>query len=171
MANLLPEKDQKKIASDFRSRLILAGSYLMLGSAFFAALALFPSYAILFATRPQEATRTARIQNKADEKDLARTQVLVNQISPILSASSSVSAAILAAVADKPKGVHLDHITYAGAKTQDIIISGAADNRDEINLYRNTLAKDSHFTRVSVPVGALVGAEGGRFTLTLGGNF
>lgn len=171
MSNLLSEKDQKKIARGYRARIVFVGALLMFASAIVAVLALLPSYVILFSSRPQESVRSALVQNKADEKDLTRAQTVVNQIFPIITASSTISDAISAALARKPKGVHIDHVTYKGGRDSGIVVTGAAESRTDVNLFRDSLSKDGHFVEVSVPVGALIGTEGGRFTVTLHGNF
>jgi hypothetical protein len=51
------------------------------------------------------------------------------------------------------------------------MIVGFSLARDAINVYRQALQADPHFKTVSVPVGDLAGTQGGRFSVTLSGDF
>ena len=171
MMNLLPEPAQKKVLSDYRAHHILAGSLLLLGSAFLSVLAFLPSYAALFVTRPQEVVGAGTVsQNQTDLNDVMRAQLLVSQLGPVLSATSTASRAIRAALEARPKRVHVDHISYTKSPF-NLMVVGAADGRDDINSFREAVVAEGKFSTVSIPVGALLGAQGGRFTMTLSGGF
>ncbi len=170
MSNLLPEKNQKQLLYANRARILLASSYLMLGAAIFSACALLPGYIVLVSTRPKDAAQTAIMQSKTEEKDLKRAQNLLTQLSPAFS-STTPSQVILSVISEKPRNARVDHISYTAGRAGNLQISGSAATRDDINAFRDNLSKDSHFSKVSVPVGALIGAQGGQFTITLKGSF
>jgi hypothetical protein len=172
MANLLPETAQKKIHAEYRARFLLAGSFLAMSVALFTALALFPSYAVLFVTRPAAAAQASQVQqSKQDAADVAVAQALAFQLAPSASASSSISTALLDALGKRPGGVHIDSIVYVGGTPATIAVGGVADSRDMLDKYRTALQGNSRFTAVNLPVGDLVGVKGGRFTITLSGKF
>jgi hypothetical protein len=51
------------------------------------------------------------------------------------------------------------------------MIVGFSPARDAVNLYRQALQADARFKTVSVPVGDLAGTQGGKFSVTLLGDF
>jgi hypothetical protein len=172
MSNLLPEANKKKIESEYRARFILAGSFLAMGAAIFTVLVLSPSFGVLYVTSPGVVEQAAAAQqNKSDSAELARAQALLLQFSPVASATSSISRALGAALTHRPKGVHIDSISYTPGKEAVISLGGIADSREVMDKYRAALQDDTQFTSVKLPVGDLVGVTGGRFTVTLTGKF
>lgn len=169
MSNLLPEKSQQKIGNEYRARFVMSGSALVIVAAVFTALALSPSFGVLFVTRPAAIEQANQMQQgKQDSTDIAAAQALAVVLAPVAAASSSVSSAIVEALGQRPSGVHVDSIVYT---TGTLALGGAADSRTNIDKYRTALQADPDFSSVKVPVGDLVGAQGGRFTITLTGNF
>jgi Tfp pilus assembly protein PilN len=173
MSNLLPEKAQQNLRSEYRARFILAGASLAIGGALFTVLALSPSYMALFVTRPAaQAKATALQESKQDSSDIARAQSLMFQLAPVASASSTASSAILQALRDKPNGVRIYKISYSTDPAGSIAVAGIADSRQAMDQYRTALQADSLFTSVKFSVQDLIaGATGGRFSITLAGNF
>jgi hypothetical protein len=172
MSNLLPEKQQQNVRSEYRARFILSGSYLAISAALFTALTLLPSFGVLFISRPETlAQATQAQQGKTDSGDITRAQSLISQVTPIVSASSTITAAILGALSEKPSGVHIDNIVYNSGVAATIAIAGSADSRALTDNYRTKLQTNPIFTSVKLPVGDLLGAQSGRFTITLAGHF
>ncbi len=172
MSNLLPGRAQKEVWRGYLSRFIFAGSLLMLAASLLAILALVPSYYVLYTTRPMKdgSTMTAE-ENKNDTADIAKAQAAVSLLLPVVSATSSLSQAISAALSVRPKGIRIDNITYNAGEPASVMITGTANNREAINAYREAMKADKRFAAVAVPVGDLLGGEGGRFTFTLTGKF
>ena len=172
MSNLIPHQQNKKILGDFRARYILAGSFLAIGIGLFSAFVLAPSFAVLFITRPAAAAEASRAQqNKTETADLVRAQALIVQVAPMLSASSSISSAILRAIQSRPVGVQINSISYSADAGQSIILGGSANNRELLDQYRTNLQKEPTFSSVKLPVGELVSFKGGNFTITISGKF
>lgn len=168
MANVLPLDAQKKIASEYRARFVIAAAVAIAALGLLLALALVPSYlAISLAAPPiREAVSSERASNP---QVVARTQMLITQLTPALLATTSPRALIDAAIADRPGGVTLDHFVYTAPRTgksAEMLIAGAA-SREKIAAYRDALEADPLFTTVSVPVSALVGGGNGDFSITL----
>lgn len=172
MSNLLPYAAQKKIHREYQARFILAGSFLAMAMAVFTLLSLAPSYGVLTVTRPAAIAQAAQgRETKNETADLAQAQLLVTQYLPVSAASSSLSHALLAALSVRPEGVHVDSIVYTAGNTATLTFGGIADNPEQIDRYRSALDDDARFTSVKLPVGDLIAARGGRFTITLNGKF
>ncbi len=174
MSNLLPENSRIELRTEYRARYVFAGSLLALGAAVFMALSMIPSYVVFSAALPKDQSSAASEETKKDFEDITRAQALVQQIAPTLVSTSTISRAIEAALLVRPQGAHVDTVSYAYdniAMTGAVTIGGLADGRGSINAYRTALQKNPTFTSVRLPVGDLIGTQGGRFTVTLTGNF
>jgi len=176
MTNVLSSEARKEIWKFHRGRFVLAGSLIVLTGALFALLALLPG---VLAIRAQQAaiSDTARVTLPAGSEDddgraeVLRAHALVTQFLPVSSSTAPALEAILAALQARPSGASIDDIRYTTENGNKILINGVAASRTSISAYREALAKDPHFSSVSVPPGALVGTEGGRFSITLEGAF
>ncbi len=175
MANILPLEYQKKVRSSTRARFITAASIVAIASAFVAFLALLPSYiAIRYGIPGEQAPVSVPGATPSDRAEITEAQQLLEQLGSLVIATTTPAQAILAALAGKPVGLSLQRITYTAGSpggSGQVLLVGVSQSPDLITQYRDTLAKDSHFQSVSVPVGALVGTKDGRFTITLGGHF
>ncbi len=173
MSNVLPEEAKEAVWRMYRARFLIAGSLVMLAVALLAALSLFPSYVILqteqggVAAEAGSGTATAQ----ADRIAVAHAQGLLTTLTPILSATTTPTAAIADALAARPIGISIDHITMTTGATGSMIVSGTAATIEAINRYQNALRADKRFTGISVPVGELAGTAGGHFSITLSGKF
>ncbi len=173
MANIIPEEMRKSMQSRLRARFVLAASIVALICAGFSFLALLPSYFVL-TTDTSGAGSGAAIsaaQNAQDRSAISNAAALLSEVTPLSSASSTASDAIAAALSLRPSGVRVDQITYTAGSPSSLMLVGSADTTGGISAYRAALAADPAFASVSVPVGALVGTEGGRFSVTLSGTF
>lgn len=177
MANILPPDSQQALARTYRSRFILAGALVALALALFAVLALAPSFFALWVTNAVfSASYAAPISADvtADRAAVAHAQQLALALSSLAQASSTATEALSAALVARPAGVKISHITYTGAQksgASTITLTGTALSPDAVNSYRQALSNTGQFTDVSVPVGALAGANNGNFTMTLTGAF
>lgn len=172
MSNLLPEVGQQRIRSEYRARFVLAGALLSMIAALFTVLALSPSYGVLLTTRPQVLAQASQAQEeKTDSDDIAQAQMLLVQIGTLAVATSSASGAIIEALEPRPNGARIDTIAYVAGESATISLSGVAESRNVMDTYRMSLQENLRFASVKLPVGDLVGAKGGRFTITLTGEF
>ena len=167
MANVLPPPAQKKLWRMYRARFIVVFSALLSTLALLAMLLILPSYlALRIAAPPQQnAPTTGQRGATGDAMAIARAQAIVLAITPVLAATSSPSSAIASALSDRPAGVVIEHITYS-ADTGQLTLTGTA-LRSAVNGYHDALTGNPRFSSVSVPVSALVGSDGGRFSVTL----
>jgi hypothetical protein len=169
MANLLPPETQRAVWREYRSRAVLVFGIALLISAAIGLLSLLPSYLVLkSASQTREGTASAPLQGQADVQGIIRTQALLDAVLPVLAATTSPALAIREILALRPAGVSIERISYRGGD-RSIVLSGAGARRESIDAYRSALSADPRFGSVSVPLGALVGTEGGRFTITIAG--
>jgi hypothetical protein len=173
MSNLLPETGKRNIHAEYRARFILTASSLAIGAAAFTALVLAPSFGVLYISRSSVIEKASQAhQVKADNDDILHAQSLLMQISSVALASSSVSSAIVDALAQKPAGVSIDSIAYINTSgTGSLALGGVAQNRASLDKFRTQLQADTRFTSVNIPVADLLGQQGSRFTVTLAGHF
>ncbi|MBI5470176.1 hypothetical protein HY968_02530 [Candidatus Kaiserbacteria bacterium] len=174
MTNLLPEIERRRIWSGLRARFVLAGSTLAITAAVLSALSLVPSYVVYeFATGASgtESPSLPAALSGPETFDLSRAQMLSKAFLPFVSATTTPTDIIKDVLALLPRGVKVDHITYTPGSPSSLMLAGLAVSREGINAYRDALSASLKFKTVSVPVGALVGTDAGRFTVTLSGNF
>jgi len=178
MSNVLPKETLQAEWNRFRNRLVLVGALVLLGTAILSGLALLPAHAALLvekaiATQQNNQERGALSEENqqalSERNGIVRAQVLLDSVGPIVSATSSLSEIINATLAVRPSGIRVDHITFVSGASGMMTIDGISRGRESINQYKEALSKSGRFKNISVPVGALVGADGGRFTMTLSG--
>jgi len=167
MANLLPINEQKKIWRMYRARFLIAAAYALLAVSFLALCSLVPSYLILALSTEPDESRASSTELVDDPTAMARAQILVDAISPLIRATTTPTQIIEAAISARPKSVLVSKITYAPGQ---LVLSGIAP-REAIDVFRTELGKNLSFTAVSVPVSALVGRDENRFSITISGNF
>jgi len=173
MSNLLPLSAQRAVWRRYLARLIVAGSLTMIVVAFLSGLALLPGYLALHSEqRPaSDVVMPAIVSDKADREAAVRTQALIATLAPLVSATTTPTEAIAAALALRPNSISIDHVVYTAGTPSTVMLVGMASAREAINAYRQALAADPQWKSVSVPVGDLTGAPGGRFSVTLSRDF
>ncbi len=174
MANVIPNEIRQDLESHARARFIIVGAIVALAGAGVTFLLLIPSYLAISthdggSQGPSNASASA--QQERDIATLKHTTALLGVLSPMVSATSTPTALIEEVLTARPSGVRINQIAYHVGSPSTLMLSGAADTNGEISAYRDTLASDPRFSSVSVPVGALVGTDGGRFSITLSGTF
>lgn len=172
MSNLLPPGLRKTLWWDSLHRMLLAVSLLFLGASAITTLALLPSLLVFRVASSGSAAQPGTSgAPPADISVISTAQQLLVQLSPVAGTSTAPIEAITAALSARPQGVAIDHITYSGGPSSSLILSGTAARKESVNEYKTALVADKRFSAVSVPVAALLGADSGRFTVTLGGIF
>jgi len=168
MVNILPEDIRKRARDAARARYMIAGAIVALIAAGLALLLLLPSYFVL-AGIPSlgSSTSITAAQVASDTAAVIETKVLLAAVAPSVAASSTPTAAIVEALGLRPQGVTVDQISYTAGTPSSLMLVGTAATTGSIGDYRTALAADPLFASVSVPVGALVGTQGGRFSITL----
>lgn len=178
MSNVLPKETLQTEWSRFRDRCALVGGLVFLGAAAGSALALLPAHIALYVEAAGTAKQSAAVsgvlpdantQAQKERADVRRAQALLDGVTPVVSSTSSPTEIISAALALRPSGVRVNHITFVLGDKNTMRIDGTSEGRERINQFRELLAKSGRFKNTSVPVGALVGAEGGKFSITLSG--
>lgn len=154
----------------YRARIVTVFSFALIALAVLFILALIPSYLAVQAVAPRELTDGLSPRKVEDVQAVGRAQAIIAQLLPALRSTSSPSVFIDAALAARPPGVVLNHITYApsgNAGGSVLVVHGLA-MRDKVAAYREALSKNSLFTTATVPVSALLGTGAAQFSITLG---
>lgn len=105
---------------------------------------------------------------REDQAKQTRTLALLSVLTPLTAATSSPSALLSFALGLKPNGISITSVAYT---KKEIVLSGVSNNRLAVNDFRDALQNSGRFASVAIPVSALVGAQEGRFTVTLTGAF
>lgn len=171
MSNVLPQDGQKKIWTMYRSRFVLVTSIMLLALAAFAAAALIPTAVAVISTESAaEMSQDDAIENEA-ALAIDYAQALIQELGPRLSATSSPLETVIFALQARPGGVRVNRINYvAGEEEYRITFLGSAV-REDVSAYRDALTRSGRFSGVAVPVGALVGANDGNFSIVMTGQF
>lgn len=170
MANVIPREGLTKILKRNSARFILVASGMIAAAALIAILAIMPAYiSVRIARAAVEASiRESGGAASADQEAAVHTQGLIASLTPIANATTSPVAALSVALAERPAGLSITSITYASDKST-ILLTGIAARREAVSALRDALEATERFSSVTVPVAALVGAQEGRFTITLTG--
>jgi len=166
MANLLPPESKRRLSRLYTARVLAVLSLTLFVLALLTGILLVPSLlALRLAAPPVSASESARDARSASTTEVAQAQAIVRAVAPLLSSRASPVEAIQAVLADKPRGVVVNRITYIHHEGQ-VLLSGFGA-RDAINGYRETLLRNGRFSAISLPVSALVGSDDGRFSMTI----
>lgn len=151
-----------------------AGALIGIAAACVAYLALVPSYLFIVLGAPSTAGASpASPVSAADRAQIAEAQTLAAEFAPFAEGSSTPARAIVAAVSALPSGVSLSSVAYTrqSGVSGTLVLSGQASDPALIEKYREALAGEPGVSSAAVPVGALVGASGGSFSVTVIGDF
>lgn len=170
MANVIPREGLTKIMKRNSARFMLVASGVIAAAAIVAILAILPSYISVRIARAavETAVRESAGAATADQDVAVRTQGLITNLTPIANATTSPVAALALALAEKPAGLSITSISYTADKST-ILLTGTASRREAVSALSDALEASKRFSSVTVPVAALVGAQEGRFTITLTG--
>ncbi|TSC87038.1 MAG: hypothetical protein G01um10148_143 [Parcubacteria group bacterium Gr01-1014_8] len=176
MSNILPPEALARIRSSLWVKFILATGLVLSGAAVAGIISLMPAFFLVYfphvapAEGPASSTEN-ETQRRADQDTAMRIRTLLTEVTVITDKKVSPVEMIAEAYALKPAGVTVGGATYTKGTPNTITLVGVAKTRDDVGAFRDVLAKDARFEKVSVPVAALVGALEGNFTITISGQF
>lgn len=165
MSNLLPAQAQKRVRRMYRARLIIALALTLFALAGALFLALIPSYLSL-ASAPRVSGAEA-VRRAEDSQAIARAQVIVSAILPVLAATNTPSIYLEAALAAQPSSVKVDRITFTTSERGGSLLLIGEASREKVAAFRDALSAHPLFRSATVPVSSLVGTGAGQFSLTL----
>jgi hypothetical protein len=161
----------REVARAHRAYFLLATALFLSGTGIVAGVMLLPSYLIVerYQSSLEEriAVLSAPAADSADKELIKHIQARIDQLTPLIDATSTPSEAIEAALALRPAGISIDRINYSVGKVGTLLLSGSSSAGDQVSLYQRALAGSDDFAGVSVPVGALAGVGDGRFNITI----
>ncbi len=156
----------------YRARLVLVTALTLGALALAAFLALIPSYAAVRITASaSQDNGSAPTSQREDAFQLERSQFLINEVLPLIAATSSTMDVVEDALALRPSGVRITRVTYSGGAEEERIMLVGVGTREQVSAYRDALTGSGLFTGVAVPVSALVGSEESGFSVVLTGKF
>ena len=148
------------------------GSLAASAAAIVAALSLVPAYlALHVGDEPQSMQKGDQSSYESDRAAIVHTQKIVQNLMPVMNATTTPSDTIARILRLRPPGVSVDHVSYLSGDKTTIIIGGSAKSRQGVSGYRDALAADSRFKNVFVPIADLIGAENQGFSITISGDF
>ncbi len=172
MSNLLPSSYARAQEAKHRLRLgqFLAGFALLVGLVALASLV--PSLSVVSIALDRASLSRMSTSTDAAAEDaeaLTRAQAILAQL-PLVS-TGTPAALIEDVLAKKPSSIALTKFTYAWGDPSTLVIAGTASRSESVNEFRFALSADPRFKTVTVPIGALVGAKDGGFSITVTGTF
>jgi hypothetical protein len=171
MANILPQDAQKKVWGMYRSRMVFVLAIGLFALALAGSLTLVPSYIALKIGGPPVSDVRAAEEERADAIALERADAVLRELAPFAVAATSSFSGVEAALAARPAGIKIGRIIYQAGEEEGQVTLIGSGARDAVSAYKDALTKSGAFSSVSVPVGALVSAEAGGFTMLLTGDF
>src|SRR3989338_2300163 len=164
MHNLLPEKNKRRIKSEYRLRLTVLFFFGSALSGIVLAAAMLPSYISMQSREEAVVGEYLMAKNSTsamDEEDLARISEETNE--KILSLKSFALGATVSNYVDtvfdiENPGINITGFTFVGRQNEekaDIVVEGVASSRDALVLFKSNLEKQPIFGAVSLPVSNL----------------
>lgn len=177
MINLMPIEEKKKIRKVFFLRLLMV-SFLMLSFAFFIIdVAILPSFIISFgkerlAFQKLEVERSQKVPevNKEAQKTVDELNIKLETIEKAIKSKYVFSEKIINEIVhQKTAGIKITKITYENDqfKGRKVIVSGIANNREQLLLFRKSLENSSVFKSVNLPISNFVKDRDIQFSLEL----
>lgn len=169
MSNVLPPEELQLVQRRFRVRVVVAGSLTLILGAFVASLSLLPTFISVRIAHNSLANERDSLSSAAtdDQSTQARALALLTALQGAF-ATSSPTGLLVHAIGLKPQGVTISSISYSQGQ---FLLGGNTARREAMSEYRTALERSHAFQSVAVPVSALVGTQGGHFTITLTGPF
>ncbi|PIR82498.1 hypothetical protein COU20_01695 [Candidatus Kaiserbacteria bacterium CG10_big_fil_rev_8_21_14_0_10_59_10] len=173
MANILREEDRARIDRALRVRFVIVGALALALAGALSTLALIPAYIqthALFASleRAAEEDAAQRAEGGREEaEELRRAKRLAESVRDVSARHRRLVSLLDAVLDERPAAVAVTGIQYDIRSGGTITLSGSSSDRNTVNEYRQRLMQSGFFEDVSVPVAALLGTAGGRFTMTL----
>lgn len=177
MSNVLPSEKLAHNRAEVRAKLVLTTGLVLSAAAIAGILSLMPAFFLAYFPRVPSVDGAAvagtenEAQRRADQETAMRIRTLLSEVTAITTGKPSPADIIAEAYAQKPLGITFAGATYTKGEPSTITILGFGKTRDDVSAYRDLLAEDPRFQKVSVPVAALVGALDGNFTITISGQF
>lgn len=166
MANVLPPQFKKSLWRVQRAHYALVFAIMLGILVVVGAVALAPSYLALEIASPRVPEIPENTQREVtDPLALARANALVTNLMAATHATSSPSELFAMIFDASTSEIVVDSISLTESGSR-IAVSGTG-SREGISAYRNILSENDLFSSVSVPVGALVGSENSRFSITI----
>jgi len=173
MLNLLPTEQKKKITLEYRLKVLWLGAFLLSVLFVIALVGILPSYVnekLKVDAINQQKEALEKEQNnpanialvKKAEANRVLARYLQKQIEVM--GSSTISSAIQKVLSKKTSTVKIDTISFREKK---LVVSGVADNRNELTSFFQSLKVDGYFTSATLPLSSIAKSVDNNFTIEL----
>ena len=174
MINLIPPKGRKVVVIEYWSRVVTVWAVLVCGAVLVGGILLIPSFVLLRSELSAVSTESSAL--KASGTNAAGIEATVKEANELagLLAQEGIGAVMLSDVvssidADVPRGVSLSSyvVKRDGTNIQAVQVSGVANSRETLTMFRDALEQDPFFERAEVPISDLVLGTDLPFTITI----
>lgn len=173
MLNLLPTEQKKKITLEYRLKVLWLGTFLLSVLFVIALVGILPSYVnekLKVDAINQQKEALEKEQNnpanialvKKAEANRVLARYLQKQIG--VAGSSTISSAIQEVLSKKTNTIKIENFSF---KEKKLIVSGIADNRNELTSFFQSLKADSHFASATLPLSSIAKSVDNNFTIEL----
>ncbi len=165
MINLLPFEEKKKIRAEYRLRLgaivslatalLLLSSLVLLSLVYLLTLSKYQFASERFVKLESEQGKTG--QEKDINARIGETNKKVNIFLKEDKDQALFSEIIMKIIETKGTAIKLQNMFYESSpERKRLVISGRADDRDNLALFMETLKKDPFFTTVDIPISSYI---------------
>ena len=169
MSNLLPRKDLQLRSHEYYGRVLCGVALITALTALAIFLLSLPTVILVQSASSQMGMPTSTTTSEVSA-EVNRINSLVREVGDAVS-DKKPSNTIRYVLSLRPPEVVIDDVTFIAGTPASLSLSGHTNRQDVLDVFRKKLIDEKKFESVSLPANALIGAEGGKFTLTLTGNF
>lgn len=177
MINLIPIEQKKEIERDFRSRSLIASLMMLAFLIFISLIAMLPAFIMSLEKKISVNKKLEMQKNEVmpeiDQKAQVEIKELDSRIALLEKARKNKyvfsEQVINEILSKKTPGVKINRIFYENDSLggKRISISGLAQNREQLLLFRRALESDSSFRDINLPISNFVKGRDIEFNLNL----
>lgn len=178
MANLLPKNSQIQVRDRVVMHNVLAASIVLTTLAVIGALAIAPSYftwkaqsqSVLYEFEALE--QIGGYDKVALRSGVSETNKRMTILGGVFSNNEKPVEAVEAVLSARPDGITINRIHYESAEGEGrIVVSGASAETSFREAFVDSLQEKDLFSKVTIPISALVRSDSAEFTLEIFGQF
>lgn len=165
MINLLPIEEKKKIRAEYRLRLGAIAALAVTSLFLISLVLLSPVYLLTLSKYQLASEKLVKLETeqgqKEQEKEINTRIKAVNKEINLFSKENKEQAVfseiVMKILETKGPTIKVQNMFYESSPQQErFIISGRADDRDNLALFIEKLKKDSFFTTVDIPISSYI---------------
>lgn len=175
MYTLIPQKDNHKLTTDYRLRVLAVLFFSLAVSLLIGIASLAPSYILSDQDEREAVARVEEMQRDRESRgvnELDKDAEEANRLATALLGENELpvfSVLVDDIVRNRGEGIVITSFTMKALSTTTLeaIVKGKASTRDALVGYRKRVVEDTRFTKVDLPISDLAKSKDIPFTLTL----